>query len=398
MDRDKPLDTPRRSSSSMANKRSSSEKAPSLGEDKKKRDRQKDDGTLQGGCVSPPSLAVAGPSREVNTAPRPADRPSRDEQLDRLSSVISGLIAKLDGTPAARPPFESCPDFSGFTVVSSGDEEGEIPESVSDPLEGLDAFGGAESTHPDAESDKADFLKALGELSNHFHGEEEKGEPLADCLANILNASLRRRPTSEGVKSTSGKIKLPSNVPNLTVPATNKAITSAMSFAGKLIDTRLFLTNGLLTKAIVPVAQCISDVGEGKGKTVSYYLEGLNNSLRLLSSAVNYVNQLRKDVARMHVNDSALADLCKWECEVGREDLFPFDVTKKCEEIRKTRKLGKPPFRPTRIYGPRRFAPYGQAPGRPYHPQQSRPRSTPRPFLGQRPPQGKGARPHKTRH
>ncbi|MPC44754.1 hypothetical protein E2C01_038433 [Portunus trituberculatus] len=56
---------------------------------------------------------------------------------------------------------------------------------------------------------------------------------------------------------------------------------------------QLFHTNRLLSKVLVPVAQCISDVGEGKGKPVSSYLEGLNNSLRLLASAVNYVNPLR---------------------------------------------------------------------------------------------------------
>lgn len=47
-------------------------------------------------------------------------------------------------------------------------------------------------------------------------------------------------------------------------------------------------------------------------------------------------------MARNHVNDTALAQLCGWECEVGTTDLFSFDVAKKCDEIHKTRKLGKP--------------------------------------------------------
>ncbi|MPC58147.1 hypothetical protein E2C01_052142 [Portunus trituberculatus] len=86
-------------------------------------------------------------------------------------------------------------------------------------------------------------------------------------------------------------------------------------------------------------------LGEGKGKPISSYLKRLNNSLRLLASAVNNVNQLQKEVAWICVNDSALAKLCKWECAAGREELFPFDVTKKCDEIHKTRKLGRPLFR-----------------------------------------------------
>ncbi|MPD04656.1 hypothetical protein E2C01_100354 [Portunus trituberculatus] len=32
---------------------------------------------------------------------------------------------------------------------------------------------------------------------------------------------------------------------------------------------------------------------------------------RLLTSAVNYLNQLRKDVARTHVRDSAMVNLSK---------------------------------------------------------------------------------------
>ncbi|XP_045126311.1 uncharacterized protein LOC123513294 [Portunus trituberculatus] len=227
--------------------------------------------------------------------------------------VISGLIAKLDANTSATASVGSGAKFSGFTVPSSGDEEGELLESAADPLEELDLLGGGSPAHTAADGDNADFLRSLEELSGHFHGEEEKGEPLSEHLATILNASLRRRPSADGVKATCGKIKLSSNVPNLTVPATNTAITDAMSAGGKLIDLRLFHTNGLISKALVPVAQCISDIGEGKGKPVSSYLDGLNNSLRLLASAVNYVNQLCKGVAKIHVNDSALAELCKWD-------------------------------------------------------------------------------------
>ena len=117
------------------------------------------------------------------------------------------------------------------------------------------------------------------------------------------------------MKTTCSKVRLPSNIPNLTVPATNAAITKALSVGGRLIDTHLSFTNGLLSKALVPVAQCLSDIGERKGKAVVAYLDGLNNCVRLLTSAVCYLNQLRKEVARIHVNDSALAELCRcWHC------------------------------------------------------------------------------------
>ncbi|MPC93045.1 hypothetical protein E2C01_088161 [Portunus trituberculatus] len=110
------------------------------------------------------------------------------------------------------------------------------------------------------------------------------GEPLSERLATILNTSLRRRPTSEGMKLTCGKIKLPSNVPNLTVPSTNSALTKAMSVGGRFIDARLVYTNSLISKALVPIAQCISNIEERKRSYINSYLHRLNNSLRLLTS------------------------------------------------------------------------------------------------------------------
>ncbi|MPC30784.1 hypothetical protein E2C01_024053 [Portunus trituberculatus] len=217
----------------------------SLSSDGKKRKRCSVDDSTPPPCASPPSLP--GPSLAGATSESAVfgDRVA----LDRLSSLVSGLIDKLNRTPA--PPNASTDtgnDFSGFHALSSSeDEAGVAPASQPDPLDGLDHL-----TRDDDEDE--DFLRALGDLSGHFHGEEEKGEPLADSLATILNASLRRRPVSESVKLTCAKIKLPSNVPNLTMPVTNATITEAMSVNGRLVDAKLFQTNCLLTKAIVPIA------------------------------------------------------------------------------------------------------------------------------------------------
>ena len=364
------LPTPQRSSSSGGRKRTR---------------LSEDDATLPPPAdASPPSLA--GPSHVATSADSAVfgDRVA----LDRLSSLVSGLIDKLDRAPA-RPEgsMNTGTEFSGFHGLSSSDDEdGAVPPTPPDPLDGLDHLNRDEGVD-------ADFLRALGDLSGHFHGEEEKGDPLADSLATILNASLRRRPLSESVKLTCGKIKLPSNVPNLAVPVTNAEITKAMSVNGRLVDTKLFQTNFLLTKALVPIAVCINDIGEKKSKSLPSYLDGLNNCLRLLTSAVNYLNQLRKDVARIHVRDSAMVDLCKWECEVGQQELFPFDVTQKCEEIHKAGRLGRPSFRPSSKTSSRRFSSSSRSAHQSSHSQaryQSRPHSQARPFFGQRPPQGRG--------
>lgn len=126
-------------------------------------------------------------------------------------------------------------------------------------------------------------------------------------FATIVNSSLRRRPASDSVKTIASKIKVPSNVPNMITPETNPPIVKAMSVGGRLVDARLSYFNSLLIKALVPITECVSDVGERKGKLIKYYLEGLNDCLRLLISSINYANQLRKEVAWIHVNDSALA-------------------------------------------------------------------------------------------
>lgn len=330
--------------------------------------------------------AMAGPSqpRDVNTA-----GPSLEDRVSQLSSIVADLIVKLDRRSPETMPRVDSGDFSGFVSIgSAGSEDGEVREPAADPLADLDGLA-----DPRVALDDADFHRALEELEGHFHCQEKKGEPLSDRLAGILDESLRRRPTSEGVKTTCSKVRLPSNVPNLTVPATNAAISKALSVGGRLIDARLFFTNGLLSKALVPVAQCLSDIVERKGKPVDAYLDGLNNCVRLLTSAVCYLNQLRKEVARIHVNDTALAELCRWDCEVGTAELFPFDVIKKCEEIHRARRLGRPSFRPYRSGGPRQAAASHQAPRRAPPPRHSRFRS--RPFLGQRPPPLRGNQQHR---
>lgn len=65
-----------------------------------------------------------------------------------------------------------------------------------------------------------------------------------------------------------------------------------------------------------------------------------------MALAVNCVNHLQKEVAHLHVHDSVLVELCKWNCEVKRDLLFPFDDVKKCDEINKTKKLRRPSFHP----------------------------------------------------
>ena len=151
--------------------------------------------------------AQVGPSqpRDVNTA-----GPSLEDRVSQLSSIVADLIGKLDKRSPETMPQADSGDFSGFvSIESAGSEDGEVREPAADPLAELDDLGGSP-----AALDDSDFHRALEELAGHFHCQEKKGEPLSDRLATFLDDSLRRRPTSEGVKTTCSKVSLHCYVPN----------------------------------------------------------------------------------------------------------------------------------------------------------------------------------------
>lgn len=80
---------------------------------------------------------------------------------------------------------------------------------------------------------------------------------------------------------------------------------------------------------LIPIAKCISDIRKKKANIINSYQKRLNKRFRLLTSTVNYINQLVREVAHIHRHDSALAKLCRWDCKIGKDELFPFDVVKK---------------------------------------------------------------------
>ncbi|KAK3890876.1 hypothetical protein Pcinc_005176 [Petrolisthes cinctipes] len=324
-------------------------------------------------------------------------RPSGDDEKGdkkRRKGVPSIQACSLRDSPVPAdgdgPSTSDAPYYGGFHDLSSSDEDCVVAEGVTydtDPLDNLDTICPAQPSLQ-TDVDDASFLRVLDELSDCFHGDEPKGDPLSDRLASILNVSLRRRPNSDTVKTTCSRLKVPNNVPNMKVPETNSAITKVMNVGGKLLDARLAHTNNILLRALVPLAICISNIGEKTGKPLNTYLEGFNDSLRLVVSAFNYINQLRKEVIRFHVIDNALSELCKGGCEVGTDELFPFDVVKKCDEIHKTKKLGRPSFRPYKFDRMKTAHQFRQGTRKPL-PYRSRSFSSSRPFLGQRQPWGR---------
>ena len=288
------------------------------------------------------TLATGSPncpagSTATSQAPPPApaiDNSRTEARVDELFRMMHCLMQRFDG-------FEQDDERSeGEHVLSCSDDDAE-----DDPLEHMSHIISdmAEVNRPSTSGHGDQFSQALADLAGSFHDEEEKGEPLAEDLARILNTALRKKPVDSSVKATVSLFRLPSNVPNLTVPSTNSDISNAMSPDGKKIDSNLSQINNLLARAIVPVAGMVNDIGSGAVKETKSYLSHMNSAIRLMVAAFNYINQTRKLVAKAHIKEEALGKICRWEHEVGETELFPFDVTKKVEELNKTKKLGAPP-------------------------------------------------------
>ncbi|MPC42355.1 hypothetical protein E2C01_035976 [Portunus trituberculatus] len=167
-----------------------------------------------------------------------------DSRTKKDRQVISGgqQMSRLENFGTSVPQ-GVLSDFSGFHDLSASETD-EVPvQCPPNPLEDLDTFGA--TSLPDLDSagySDSDFLKALDDLSHHFHGKEEKGDPLSARLAAILNVSLRRRPMSEGIRNTCSKIKLPKLNPKYT---REDDLTSNNNFHSPKTHT---LTNPKLTR------------------------------------------------------------------------------------------------------------------------------------------------------
>ena len=64
----------------------------------------------------------------------------------------------------------------------------------------------------------ATFKRALANFAGGFISNEEKAEPIHESYTTINNSSLRNNPNDASLTTVTQSIKVPQNVPNLTVP------------------------------------------------------------------------------------------------------------------------------------------------------------------------------------
>ena len=319
---------------------------------------------------------------------------STEARMDELFDIMGTIVAKINHMDGKRPVEHVISDSD-----DAGNSDDEHQDDDRDPMDHLSTIFDSSDNNNVGEPSN-DFTKALADFADCFTSKEEKGAPIHESYATILNKSLRNKPNDANIKALLQSVKIPDNVPNLTVPATNNDIMKAMPKQAKSLDYQLVRTNTLIAKAIAPLASFVADVGQKQVKPAAEYLDGINSSVRMLTAAFNFLNFSRKEIVRNYVREKGLTSLCQWDCPVGQDELFPFDVTKRCDELRKVRTLGAPNFayryRPQQQQQQQRKPTTNSFkwPPRSYeHHQQQRPAPYPgkgkgkagKPFLGKRP-------------
>ena len=267
---------------------------------------------------------------------------TRGEMYNMLNAFSERLMAVVDGKLGGVNDGGGSHDCVAEGVNSDyvlGTQVGETDEGE-DPLSGL--FSPPELGSDPEVKDNSNFVQTIEDLAAIFHDDDEVDVALPEALAKALNTTLRKRPVDEKVKSLASKIKTPVNVQNFKVPVMNDDVLRAMTGPAKLIDRYIVGTTKLINKAMVPLVNVIKDCSLSQDAPMRKYSESVGTSLRLLAAASNYQNYLRKILVRNNVRDDNLHTLCTWEYEVGTDELWKLEVTKKCGELARARRIGRP--------------------------------------------------------
>ena len=127
----------------------------------------------------------------------------------------------------------------------------------------MDCFKG-NWVHPINLGTPPHFQKLMEDFQGFFENEEEKGPEIMPDFAAIINKSLRRKPNDDAIKSTLAKYRVPSNVPNLQVPAMNLDVTKALRKGANILDFNIRKAQTSLTKGMVPILKWLHDFGSGE--------------------------------------------------------------------------------------------------------------------------------------
>jgi hypothetical protein len=207
----------------------------------------------------------------------------------------------------------------------------------------LDDLGQVFNSTPSASSSAQPdgcFEKAIEDLSNLFNVCDETGPAINAAYANILNGTLRRKPSDEQVAILTAKYKRPQNLQHLSVPRMNVEVWDILHKGPKMTDLVLQKALLALSKGLVPIIQLINEIGNGEKakRPMVEAMDSLNDAKRLIIASFNYINQGRKEVVRNDVRDPRFSRLCSWDTTVG-DDLLFGDLSKRLADLDMSGKL-----------------------------------------------------------
>lgn len=297
--------------------------------------------------VKEASVEVLDPREHIMNAPGPS---ANNVQFDNLMKMMGTFVSAMGQKKAKKRAHEISDSESDFDSDGSDDsgssedptENGMFPgaSGIADPLNDLASMLGRVGPPSAAVSGASAFDSVMSSLERCFLMEEEKGPAVTPGLAGIVNRSLRLQPNENKIKDAGLTYKSPENIANLAVPKTNGDVWEKLHKGSKFMDLMAQKAQFALSKGLVPLIHFLHDVGTKATKSTEEYLLPINDSLRMIVAAFNYLSQLRKDIIRNDYKDNCVTKLCTWDTAVGDVELFPFDFLKRVGEIKKAKRLG----------------------------------------------------------
>lgn len=247
-----------------------------------------------------------------------------------LSGTPTGKKRKSDNKNAA--PAKNCK--SG--PASTSDQEGQ-PDTGSHVDNAVDQMEVDLVAFDQSSDDPPSDDELINDLAESLADESEKGEPVQQKLADILNARFEAKMTNEKLKEKLQKYKIPRNCPNMSVPRTNDPIFNVLKPWGKKTDLRLKNSQTTFSKAAVAVTRTADlllatrdeVISQGKSldpKSVSELVAkcvgGLADSLALIGHANKDLSQKRRELHRPALPRNISA-ICGPQTAMSAEWLYP---------------------------------------------------------------------------
>lgn len=246
------------------------------------------------------------------------DTSETSKRLDRLESLIEGMVASMTTQPAVYYQSE------GETEVQDLPEQ---PSSVLTHTTGdveqndFEQLSGSQSKTSQVKSVEMEKPKALG-FAARFATPENTGEPISDQLASSIDYLLSSKLEEKHLTETMDKYPQPRNSNNLLVPKVNPLMWENVLSKTRSLDLKLQRCQKPLVTGLIAMVKSF----EGNEPS-----EVQQDAVALLSNAMFELNNVRKELIKPDLHQR-YSHLCK-QSQLTTQWLFGDDLPKKVKEI-----------------------------------------------------------------